>query len=246
MLFTHLCYTNLSSCCVYFFFAQVWECCLSDPVKENLKGLMQKSKSTLHHVIVACRFLQSCHKFLLKVKPKLSTFSWPRVGRHRRWFSAILSRSSVCFPSLCRATHRETTVKPCWCSAEGKINRVTSLQLLLQTSVRNHETTAHTLKLRDLTSVSVVTAVCPKPNQAKCSLTPTRRPFRTPFVCFHVCFVSFDFLFFYEKCYLKMFSWMWNGAWYVTADEQWAGVKLRSHCRPFSVHCDFQLSSVPE
>lgn len=142
--------------------------------------------------------------FLMKEKRKLSRFSWPRVSRHRRWFSAILSRSSVCFPSLCRATHQETTVKPCWCSAEGKINLVTSLQLLLQTSVRNHETTAHTLKLRDLTSVSIVTAVCPKPNQAKCSLTPTRRPFKTLFVCFHVCFVSFDFLFFYDKCYLKM------------------------------------------
>lgn len=46
---------------VCIFFAQVWECCLSDPVKENLKGLMQKSKSILHHVIVTCRFLQSCH-----------------------------------------------------------------------------------------------------------------------------------------------------------------------------------------
>lgn len=93
-----------------------------------------------------CEDFCSCltmFEFLIKVKAKLSMF-WLTHGQQ---LLAILIRSSVCFPSPCRAIHQETTVKPCWSSAEGKINLVTSLQLLLQTSVRNHETTAHTLKL---------------------------------------------------------------------------------------------------
>lgn len=149
----------------------------------------------------------------MKVKPEPSRFSGPRIGRPRRSCLSF-SAAPLCafFLSLCRATHQETTVKPCWFSAEGKINSVTSLQLLLQTSVRNHQTTAHTLKLRHLTSVFVVTAVCSKPKQAKPSDSHPKA-FQDTF-----CLLSFPFClrlimcfsFFYDKlCYLKMFRWMW-------------------------------------
>lgn len=51
-----------------------------------------------------------------------------------------------CFPFFFRVTHQETTVKPCWSSAEGKINTFTSLWLL-------HKKSLSRMKLRWLMSV---------------------------------------------------------------------------------------------
>lgn len=45
-----------------------------------------------------------------------------------------------CFPFFFRVTHQETTVKPCWSSAEGKINTFTSLWLLQKKKPEQSET----------------------------------------------------------------------------------------------------------
>lgn len=138
--------------------------------------------------------------------------NWTRVTRPPRCFLSFSAAPLCAFPSLCRATHQETTVKLCWFSAEGKINFVTSLQPLLQTSV--WKTTRQPLRHWNCDTLrQYLLSLLSVPNQSKPSqVTPTPRPFKTLFVRSHLCFLSFDFLFlfFYDQvCYFKMFRLMW-------------------------------------
>lgn len=155
--FHPLCYANLPSCYVQLniilhrfqsrlYMTQVW------------------CKSVLHDINVSCAILQLRHYFrcwsqteALQVRTTPGSSGLDAVFCH--------SQPPLLVLFACRATHRETTVKPCWFSAEGRINFVTWLQLLLHTPVRNHETTAHTPKLTPY--ISICCHCCLSLSQAK-------------------------------------------------------------------------------
>lgn len=149
-------------------------------------------------------------------------------------FSINSSSFCVCFPSRFRVKLQETTAKPCWCFVEGKIKLVTSLQLLTQTSVKNHETSLLThVKLSWWTSVSVVTV--PK---LLCV------PYDPPSLVSHFSALVSDcpilFLFFLQSHMLHDMTHYCGKMLHMYCRLEI--IKWNTACRPSNDYCDFKVS----